>query len=311
MIMEDMKALLQSALAITMIAQAQQPEEPATFRTGVASVRVDAQVFEGTRAVAGLTKADFLLYDNNAAQSISYFEQEREPVTLLLVLDVSGSMTHYLEQMAAASRAAMKNLKAGDQVGILVFSRNSRLATGFTADHGRITDELKAAIRERDLGSGTQINAALQDAAKVMAEQAPPTGRRAILIFTDNLGVNYQLNDETVIRALHDANTVCNAVVVGKSKRTDKESRFRNPDFTYANVFGIADETGGDAIKSEKAGEAFAEILERIRSRYSLHYGSPGGEPGAFRQIRLELAPAARAQYPKATLRYRKGYYVR
>ena len=306
-----MKALIVSAAAIMMIARGQEPGEPATFKTGVASVRVDAQVFEGTRAIAGLTKADFLLYDNNAAQPINYFEQEREPVTLLLVLDVSGSMASYLEKMAAASRTALKSLKTGDQVGILVFSRNAKLVTPFTSDFGKISDDLRTAIRERDLGSGTQINVALQEAAKVFSEQGPATGRRAVLIVTDNLGVNYQLNDQTVIRALHDANTVCNAIVVGKSKKTDKESRFQNPDFTLANVFGIADETGGDAIKSDKAGEAFAEILERIRSRYSLHYGSPGGDVGVFREIRVALTGAAKTRYPQATLRYRKGYYVR
>ena len=300
-----------SAVAITMIARGQEPAEPVTFRTGVASVRVDAQVFEGTRAVAGLTKADFQLYDNNAAQAITYFDQEREPVTLLLVLDVSGSMARHLEQMAAESRTALKGLRAGDLVGVMVFSRHSKVTTPFTADLSRVSDELKTAIREKDLGSGTQINAALQDAAKMFLEQAPATGRRAVLIVTDNLGVNYQLSDETVIRALQDANTVCNSIIVGRSRKSEKESRFRNPDFSYADVFGIAEETGGDAMKSDKAGEAFGDILERIRSRYSLHYGSPGGEPGVFRAIRLELTAAAKARFPRATMRYRKGYYAR
>lgn len=294
-----------------MIARGQEPAEPVTFRTGVASVRVDAQVFEGTRAVAGLTKADFQLYDNNAAQAITYFDQEREPVTLLLVLDVSGSMAKHMEQMAAASRTALKGLRAGDQVGVMVFSRHSKVTTPFTSDMSRVADELKTAIRERELGSGTQINAALQEAAKLFLEQAPATGRRAILIVTDNLGVNYQLSDETVVRALHDANTVCNSIIVGRSKRAEKESRFRNPDFSYADVFAIAEETGGDAIKSDKTGEAFGEVLDRIRSRYSLHYGSPGGDPGVYRAIRLELTPMAKARFPKATMRFRKGYYVR
>jgi len=299
------------AVAIVTIALGQEPVEPAIFRTGVANVQVDAQVFEGTRAVAGLTQTDFLLYDNNAAQAITYFEQEREPVTLLLVLDVSGSMGRYLQEMAAASRTALKGLRPGDQVGIMVFSRNSKMTTPFTSDLGAVSEELDKAIREKDLGSGTQINAALQDAAKVFVEQAPATGRRALLIVTDNLGVNYQLSDQTVIRALHDANTVCNSIIVGRSKKAEKDSRFRNPDFSYADVFVIAEETGGDAVKSDKAGEAFGDVLERIRSRYSLHYGSPGGEPGAFRTIRLELTATARARYPRATMRFRKGYYVR
>jgi VWFA-related protein len=306
-----MKALIMSAAAIMMIARGQEPAEPATFKSEVSNVRVDAQVFQGSRAIAGLTKSDFLIYDNNAAQAVSYFEQEREPVALLLVLDVSGSMSRFVEQMAATSETALKSLKPGDQVGLMVFSRNSRVTTPFTTDLGVISAQLRTAIREKDLGNGTQINAALQDAAKHFQEKGPATGRRAILIVTDNLGVNYQLSDETVIRALHDANTVCNAIVVGKSKKSERESRFRNPDFSYSNIFAIAEDTGGDAIASDKAGEAFADIMERIRSRYSMHYGSPGGEPGSFHQIRLELTLSAKARYPNATLRFRKGYYVR
>lgn len=294
-----------------MIARGQEPVEPATFKTGVANVQVDAQVFQGTRAVAGLTQSDFLLYDNNAAQAINYFSQEREPVTLLLVLDVSGSMTRYLEQMSAASRTALSGLRAKDQVGVMVFSRHSKITKPFSTDLSHIPDDLRDAIRERDLGSGTQINAALQDAAKMFLEQAPATGRRAILIVTDNLGVNYQISDAKVIRALHDANVVCNSIVVGRSKKLDRESRFQNPDFSLSDIFAIAEETGGDAVKSDKAGEAFGEVLERIRSRYSLHYGSPGGEPGAFRTIRLELSPMAKVRFPNVTMRFRKGYYVR
>jgi VWFA-related protein len=294
-----------------MIARGQEPVEPATFKTSVANVQVDAQVFQGTRAVAGLTQSDFLLYDNNAAQAISYFSQEREPVTLLLVLDVSGSMTKYLEQMSAASRTALSGLRARDQVGVMVFSRRSKVTKPFSTDLSHISDDLRDAIRERDLGSGTQINAALQEAAKMFLEQAPATGRRAILIVTDNLGVNYQSPDAKVIRALHDANVVCNSIVVGRSKKADRESRFQNPDFSLADIFAIAEETGGDAVKSDKAGEAFGEVLERIRSRYSLHYGSPGGDPGAFRTIRLELSPMAKVRFPNATMRFRKGYYVR
>lgn len=309
--MEVMKALFLGAAAIRMIAFGQEPAEPAIFRADVAKVRVDAQVLDGPRLVAGLTRSDFLLYDNSAPQTITYLEQEREPVSLLLVLDLSGSMSRFLEQVAAASRTALAALKQGDQVGILVFSRNARLAMPFTADLSSVPDQIRSSIQHRDLGSGTQINAALMEATRAFAESAPPTGRRALLIVTDNLGVNYQLSDETVIRALHDANVVCNAVVVGKSRKQDESTRFRNPDFSYSDIFGIAEETGGDAIKSERAGEAFAQILDRIRSRYVLEYTSPGGDAGGYRLIRLELSPAVRARMPNASLRYRKGYYVR
>ncbi|MBC7819523.1 MAG: hypothetical protein IAG10_21790, partial [Planctomycetaceae bacterium] len=73
-------------------------DEPTTFRTGVADVRVDAQVSDGSRLIAGLTHADFNLYDNRLPQPIKYFGHEKEPITLLLLLDVSGSMDKYVQE---------------------------------------------------------------------------------------------------------------------------------------------------------------------------------------------------------------------
>lgn len=298
-------------LLAAIAAYSQEANETPTFRAGIAAVRVDTQVMDGSRVVAGLTQNDFLLYDNNQPVPATYFEQEREPLTLLLVLDVSGSMGRFLEQLSGAARSALKSLKPGDQIGVMPFSRNTRIAADFTTDQVLVTDKLRTAIRDRSLGSGTQINHALRDAAAYFSEKAPASGRRAVLIVTDNLGVNYQLDDETVTRALHDANVVVNAIVVGKGRRPDGESKFRNPEFTYANVFGIADNTGGDILKAERGDEALAQMLERIRSRYSIHYASPGGEPGTFRTIRVELNPAAKARYPKAQIRHRRGYTVR
>jgi VWFA-related protein len=293
------------------VALGQDATETITFRAGVASVRVDAQVLDGQRVVAGLTRDDFLLYDNNQPVAASHFDHEREPLTLLLLLDISGSMSKFLEQMSSTARVALKNLKPGDQVGVMPFARHTRTAVDFTATHDTVAAELKNAIRDRTLGSGTQINHAIRDAAKYFEEKAPLNGRRAVLIVTDNMGVNYQLGDAEVIQALNDANIVCNSIVVGRARRPNGESKFRNPDFSYANVFDIADATGGDILKSDRGDEALGQILERIRSRYSLHYPTPGGEPGTQRNIRVELSPPAKAKFPKAVIRHRKGYTVR
>jgi VWFA-related protein len=291
---------------------AQDQVEPPTFRTGVSSVRVDIQVTDGTRILSGLTRNDFLLYDNNQPQQVTYFDHEREPVSLLLVLDISGSMAKFVQQLATASREALRSLRQGDQVGIMVFARESRVTMDFTPDLEGVPAKLREAIREENLGNGTQINHALLQASRYFGEKGPPAGRRAVLIVTDNESVNYQLADETVIRELQNVNAVCNAIVVGKGRRPATASRFKNPDFSIADVFHISEQSGGDVMRSDKAGEAFTEILDRIRLRYSLHYGAPeGAEAGSFREIRVELSPPAQAKYPLAKLRYRKGYYVR
>jgi VWFA-related protein len=296
-------------------------EETATFKSGVSNVRVDVQVTNGKDLITDLTQSDFIVYDNGQPQEIVYFGRESEPLALLLLLDVSGSMRKYLEQMASTAQQALRYLKVGDRVGIMLFSRDTKVRENFTGDLMEVAREIGDAVWDEDLGSGTSINTSILNSVDYMQKshrekQTHDVGgmndRHAILIVTDNLGLNYQASDEKIIRALYNADIVLNAIVVGKARRPepDRSGRYTNPDFTIADVFKIAEQTGGEAVKAEEAGRAFAEMMERIRTRYGLHYKPPEARAGTFRRIRVDLTQEARSRYPNAFIRHRSGYYA-
>ena len=48
---------------------------------------------DGGRFVSGLEKEDFTVYDDGVRQEVTYFSNDRMPVSLGILLDVSGSMT--------------------------------------------------------------------------------------------------------------------------------------------------------------------------------------------------------------------------
>src|SRR5207247_6816499 len=89
--------ILLSALTGTAVAQpaSKNADSTVTFRSGVSNVRVDAQVVEGQDGVKDLKQEDFVVYDEKQPQKILYFGRDAEPVSLLLLLDVSGSMKQY------------------------------------------------------------------------------------------------------------------------------------------------------------------------------------------------------------------------
>ena len=294
-----------------MAALAQQPDLP-KFQVGVSVVRVDAQVLESGQPLSNLLKEDFAVYDEETLQTISYFGRDTEPLSLILLLDVSGSMTRFLDQMAASALAAAGHLKAADRVAVMLFSRRSKVTQELTDDHGVLLTRLLEAGQDESLGTGTEINRALMDAARYLTESASDTGRRSVLIVTDNNDVNYQLPDDAVIAAFHDANAVLNAIVVGKAKRPPPppDRGYRNPDFTPADVFRIAEETGGETVSTERAAGILSEMFERIRTRYSLHYAAPRAGPGQFRRIRVDLTSDARWRHSTAVIRARSGYRV-
>ena len=294
-------------------ARGQAPPEAPVFRAGAREVRVDVQVVEDGRLIGGLAQEDFLIFDAGRPQRATHFGRESEPLALLLLLDVSGSMQRSLKAMAARAREALGYLRAGDQVGIMVFRRDARVREDFTQDFARAAAALDAAVKERQPGGGTAINHSVAAAAEYISVRPEAArGRRAILIVTDGGGLNYRLTDEDVLRKFHDASVVLNAIVPGNARPPAPAApgRYANPDFTPSDIFRLARETGGEALKSDRADTPFLRMLEGIRLRYSLHYLAPEAEPGTFREIRVELSPEARRRHPRAEVRARKGYFA-
>lgn len=286
-------------------------QEDPVFRSNVSLVRVDAQVTEGKRLLGGLSQDDFEIRDNGQPVNIEYFGRESEPLHLILLLDVSGSMRKLLDEMAAASKQALAQLLPEDRVAVIAFSRRSAVKLDFSTDRGDAAAAIGAARFEKDTGSGTLLNPALLDAARYMTEKAAnQPGRRAILVFTDNQSVNYQSPDQPVLEALLSADTVLNAIVTPDAKPPDPKKTWANPDYSDSDVFKLAHETGGDVLKAGK-GASLAEMIERIRTRYSLHFRVPESTPGQFHRLEVSLSPAARQRYRKAEVRARSGYLAR
>ena len=288
-------------------------QEAPTFRTGVSLVKVDVQVVQGQRLVGGLTRQDFRVLDRGQPREIVYFGQESEQLWVSLLLDVSGSMRKHVRAMAAAANKALSALRPGDQVEVVLFSREIKVFQPYTDDHSLVAGKLDAAVRHRSMPAGTSINSSILEAAQHMRnELANRLGRRAILILTDNEGWNYQVPDDRVLEALWQADAVLNAIVVGGAKRPQPLAPevAANTDFTPSDVFQLAAETGGDVVRAKKAGEAFQTLLEGMRTRYSLHFHAAEGASGTFHEIQVELTGEAAKRLKRAKVRARRGYYL-
>jgi hypothetical protein len=98
----------------------------------------------------------------------------------------------------------------------------------------------------------------------------------------------------------------------GSRPKPPKPGVYTNPDFTPPDVFSIAGQTGGEAIKAERADISFRQLVENIRARYGMSYRAPdSADPGQFRRIRVELSAEARRLHPHARVLARDGYYAR
>lgn len=268
---------------------------------------------DGKKVITGLDAADFQVYDEGELREIVRFGRENDPLALVILLDVSGSMRKYARQMATTARTALGHLKQGDEVSLMVFTKSVETISDFTTRFQDLERDIEIGS-ESVLPTGTAIYNAIVAAAQNLEAHGKrkPDLRRAILILTDNESLNYQINDQQVLRALLSANAVVNAIVTSKTSRPKPRptGEYRNPDFTPTNIFKIAEETGGEAYRVERADKVFPILMERLRTRYSLAFKPPPSRPGEFRSIRVELTAKAKKQSGNPTVRARSGYYT-
>ena len=287
-------------------------EQNAVYRSSSALVRIDTQVLRNHHAVGGLTQSDFVVLDEQQPVPIAAFEQESAPLQVILLFDISGSMSHILAEMATVAEKALGNLHPEDQVAVLVFGRHMAPLLEPTGDRRAAARMIQDAPLDRSVGAGSNLNGAILETLDWLAKQPPFAGRRSLIALTDNKGMHYQTPDDKVLRALAGMDITLNAIV-SPDARPPKPLRHAanaNPDFTPLDVFKLAQETGGDIFRADKAGGRFIEMMQRVRLRYDLAIRPQAGPEGSFRRLEVQLTDAAQARLGKVEVRARTGYYT-
>lgn len=273
----------------------------------------DAQVIDKkTRKVfGGLRQQDFEVYEENVKQPVVYFSQDQLPLSVLLLLDISRSVTPIIEQVGAGANDALQRLKPEDEVAVMAFADYPKLIQGFTKDRKIAADKISEAATTF-LGHGTFLNEALHAAEQAMNNVSNPTNRRAIIVITDNIApAGGQFGKDKVINDLLDSGTVVYALVV----RAAIGKVFNILSFgAIHGVNSYCEETGGEVLGADRSevDTRLAEMFTRLRTRYTLGFRPPANsEEGKFRRVKVQLTPAIVKANKKLVVRARNGYYLR
>ena len=272
------------------------------FQAKTSLVHVDAEVLtaEG-RIVEGLNKEDFAVFDDDVLQPIAFFVAGSEPLDLILLFDVSGSMRHKVEEVAAVARQALHELRSGDRVSVMTFSNTTQLVAPFTSDLDSVAQDVEGILRH-PFDGGTHLQQAVGDAAIYFRRTGRTQRRRAILAITDNLAKRTR-QETSIIRDLWETDTVLSGLIL-----PDHRFALRLASATSIGITRIIQKTGGDAIRSDNAAAAFPEMMHRLRTRYSRYYPTPDGKPGSYRTIRVQLSHTTAQRLPGAHVYARRGY---
>ena len=171
--------LLTVPLVIAAVAQTPAAQQQPTFKAGTQLVPVFVTVTDAEkRLVPGLAKDDFEVLDNGKPTPIVLFDAEVRPITVVVMLDTSGSMTGSLDLLRAAAEQFLIRLLPADKAVVGAFNDKIQFAGTFSSD----SDDLVGSLRDLDYGNPTR----LFDAIDASLEQLRGIeGRRVVLVFTD------------------------------------------------------------------------------------------------------------------------------
>jgi Ca-activated chloride channel homolog len=272
------------AIGITVAARQQAP-----FKSGARTVAVYATVTDaGGRLVPDLTRDDFEIYDNGKLQPISVFASDIQPITIVVMIDRSGSMKANNRLVEAAGVAFVERLLPGDKARIGSFAARIQVdPREFTSDKEEMLRILRTELQP---DGPTPLWNALNVGMTALLRQE---GRRVVLVFTD--GVDRPMNFSTHNVSLRDAMTRAQDEDVmiyavgldafgGRGSRTPGGGMggFRGrrggsmasekPDQGLAK---IALETGGGYFELTNAGDlqsTFARVADELHRQYALGF---------------------------------------
>jgi VWFA-related protein len=289
-----------ASLAGPALAQSPAPSptpKPFVLEVEVYVVSVTAVVFDKAgHFVKGLGVEDVTLLEDGVRQDLTYFREaaegeEKIPLSVVMVLDASGSMKRNVRFLQEAASSFVQKLEEVDSALVVQFNDTIKASAEFTDD----PDRLDQFIEALQAWGGTSLYDAVHYGLGRVKDQP---GRKAVVVFSDGADTTSRMREQEVVdyaRAVE------------------------------ATVYGIGFEGGGPGgsprgflkkISSETGGEFFApsnvsdlvrifsEISRELHNHYAFAYSPKRAPDGSWRTIQVKV------DRKDTEVRVRKGYFA-
>jgi Ca-activated chloride channel family protein len=278
--------------------RASQPQQPpgTVFRSGTGLiVSLFTTVNDAQKRLAtDLTEGDFTVLDNDKPQPIVLFDATPRPLTIVVMLDTSGSMTNNLSLLRDAAEQFVIRLWPQDKAKVGAFNDKVQISSEFTNNRDRLVTEL----RNLDYGNGTRLWDAVGSS---LAELHKIDGRKVVLVFTDGDDTASHIGLGDVIERARVDEVMVYAIGF--------ESRYLDGDHMVTSkpdrgLPRIAEETGGgyfELTKSAELGPTFNRVAQELHSQYALGFEAKQLD-GKLHKISIRM------KQPGMTARARRTY---
>lgn len=290
------RPLLMTVAALGLSAAVAGQQQP-TFRSGNRTVPIYATVTDATgRLVPDLERDDFEVWDNGTPVPLTVFDNAVQPISVVVMLDTSGSMTMNLDLLKEAATQFAIRLLPEDRARIGSFSDKIRIKP---ADFTNDRDELIRILRDDiDYGNPTR----LWDATDAgMTALKDIEGRRVVLVFTDGKDTSSDRSEGDVMARARDGEFLIYAIGLRSQLRGQGVTQ---PD---PGLRKVAEETGGGYFelgRTDELNTTFTRVASELHSQYVLGF-SPSVLDGKVHKLEVTT------KRPGLVARARKSYVAK
>lgn len=277
--------------------QSSSPQGP-VFRGGAENVPIFVTVSDKSgQLVPDLTRADFQIFDNGKPQALTVFDNSPQPIRLIIMVDVSGSMAGNVNLLRAAAAQLINRLGPGDLVRIGSFGGTIDISPTFTRDVGELARSLPTFIPPN---APTPLWQAVD---KAMGEFGEGAGRPVVLAMSDGKDTGPLVNGwrgtrwltpiEIVDRAEQEDVMIYGIAVHSRGQMGGGGNMMSRlvqhlPDPSLGKV---AEDTGGgyhELRPRDDLGATFARIADELHHQYLLGFVPPARD-GKMHKVEVKL----------------------
>lgn len=253
------------------------------------------------RLVTGLEQDDFFVYENNSLQKIRTFSTEDTPVSIGIIMDLSGSMTSKLIRARDSILQFMKTANPQDEFFVIGFNDRPELIEDFTSS----IEDIQARLQTVRSGHRTALLDAIyfgMDKMKLAKQQ-----RKALLVVSDGGDNRSRYTEGEVKSQVRESDVEIYSIGIFDPYAPTTEERM-GPML----LSDLSEETGGRLFRVDDLadmGDIAIKISTELRSQYVLGYNPKSMQrDGKWRKVKVKLVPPQ--GLPPLTVHARTGYYA-
>ena len=306
------------ALLLLVTATAGQPRastlnsQDTRFHSGVEVVRLSVTARDDSGGlVHDLTREEFEVYEGGQRQEIGPIGHHETPISVVVLLDKSGSMSgEKLMHAEDGVIAFVRSLKKTDEALIIAFSDSVDALGGF----GMNAPAIERAVKRIEAGGGTRLYDAVIEGARAISTPDRKE-KRALLLLSDGADTASVAKLDEAIEAVRLAAVPVYAIAVEYGEDSRPASRPGDALWRQLRSSGevtpirrLTDGTGGWTYPIEAAKrckEICVRVADELRNQYLLgYYPTNPDRDGRWRSIEV------RTTRPGITVTTRNGYFA-